>query len=133
MSISLVKKSLQLLDTSKSVDTDKLPKKPQKTVVKKKRTEKKKLRRGAADFRSSMIERVEKIQKQVREKHDFTEENLHLLKALSSQAVDEKEASKIFKLANRTEEEEVEIVKTEEKTAFTEEDFKMFEREYVFD
>lgn len=133
MSTSLVKKSLQLLDTSKSVNTDKFSEKSEKNLVKKKRTEKKKLRRGAADFRSSMIERVEKIRKQVREKHDFTEENLDLLKTLSSQAVDEKEASKIFKRAKRTEEEEVEIFKTEEKTAFTEEDFKMFEREYVFE
>lgn len=38
----------------------------------------------------------------------------------------------IFKRANR-EREEVEIVKTEEKTVFTEEDFQMFEQEYVFE
>lgn len=133
MSTSLVKKSLQLLDSPKSIKSDTNSKKTENSLVRNRRIEKAKWRRGAADVRSSMIERVEKIRKQVKEKHDFTEENLRLLKTLSSQAVDEKEASKIFKRAKRADEEDIEIVKPEEKTVFTEEDFKMFEQEYVFE
>lgn len=131
MSTSLVKKSLQLFGTTESSNADKCTKQPEKVLIKSKSIAKKKSRKGALDVRTSMIEKVERIRKQVKEKYDFTEKNLYLLKSLSSHAVDEKDASKIFKRARK--EEEVEIVKPEEKTVFTEEDFQMFEREYIFE
>lgn len=53
------------------------------------------MRKGSADVKTSLIEKVEKIRKQVKEKYDFTETNLYFLKSISSCALNEKDACKV--------------------------------------
>ncbi|KAG8296477.1 hypothetical protein J6590_056036 [Homalodisca vitripennis] len=77
-------------------------------------------------------QRTEQVRRQYKRQQDRTEDNLRRLNALSRNRVSKDTTTSIVKRAKRSKE-EPEIVKPEEGTVFTEEDFVMFEREYVVD
>ncbi|KAK2587691.1 hypothetical protein KPH14_003808 [Odynerus spinipes] len=75
---------------------------------------------------------VYEVKKQIESKQDNTEENVKNLLLLSSNRIDRKTVNKVLKRAAKKRHVAKEKKKVkQETTAFTEEDFKKFEQEYV--
>ncbi|XP_075225660.1 uncharacterized protein LOC142326823 [Lycorma delicatula] len=138
MSISLVKKSLQLLESTeirgnRNKRSYKDSSKSEKLSVKKSNSDSKVCKRNTQE--SNFVKTLKKIQKEYkREKDkDKTELNLQKLKTLNENLIENKKVTEFFKRASKNR--EVKIVEKEEEqsTVFTEEDFAKFEREYVFE
>lgn len=134
MSSAFLKKSLELVDSDFRQNNKVLHRQGNAKVYtqlriinKKKKT---KNLRGAADVKKKNIEAIEKIRREHRRKVNKNA-NKRKLKLLHK-PVNEKLLTKILDHIGAPKTEPKKKGKDEEKTAFTEEDFAKFEKEYVF-
>jgi len=132
MSRSVVKRSLELFDNS---TTGSDIKKGKSSLQKKQKSSEDKnssFTKGLLLEKRKSVKTIDQIRKQYNKQKDHTEENLRKLVALNKSQVNKDKTISIFKRGSRCRE-EPKVVESVESTVFTEEDFAMFEREYVVD
>ncbi|XP_054286057.1 active regulator of SIRT1-like [Macrosteles quadrilineatus] len=88
--------------------------------------------KGLSLKKTKSVKTIDQIRKQYNKRRNHTKDNLRKLGALSKNKVNKEKTTSIFKRGSRCKE-EPEMVESVQGTVFTEEDFAMFEREYVVD
>ncbi|KAK0180482.1 hypothetical protein PV327_006119 [Microctonus hyperodae] len=136
MSISLNRMSLELIDLETDVKQEKKKKNRSKNVLhlmlNNTRIIKNKKKESPIIYRQfhSKINKHTDIEKQLTQKKNLTEANVHRLLLLSSNHIDSNTADKLFERAVKRVPAPPNKECEEEKTAFTEEDFQNFAKEY---
>ncbi|XP_073975963.1 uncharacterized protein [Rhodnius prolixus] len=130
MSASLLRKSLELVD---SEFTCKISGAKNESRIKILKPKKQKDKRGAADVQRRNIASVEQAKKQLKKKRAKTLSNLEKLEKLKRPVIDEKLAKLILEYSKKPSDKDQEVIflKEEPKSVFTEEDFARFAAEYV--
>ncbi|XP_054286801.1 active regulator of SIRT1-like [Macrosteles quadrilineatus] len=132
MSKSILKQSLELFGDSSADSGAKKSKPDLKKTQKSSQGNNLNFNKGLSLKKTKSVKTIDQIRKQYNKRKDHTKDNLRKLGALSKNKVNKEKTTSIFKRGSRCKE-EPEMVESVQGTVFTEEDFAMFEREYVVD
>ncbi|XP_074111579.1 uncharacterized protein LOC141535518 [Cotesia typhae] len=135
MSNSLLRASLEIINTGDDVKLDKKKKKKANDIlglIPANHRINKKIKKDSSVFTHNRKVTINEARKKLADKKDLTEENIEKLLHLSSFSVNREVATKLIERAvSKRAVVEKEKIKEEEATAFTEEDFAKFEEEFM--